>query len=112
MSRVLNEGQWPAEFIVSLANHTRSMEEGLVAPGQEIEDGTPVNVNGQGELVPATTTTIGILVGSYSLSTDDDPVKVAYVARDAEVKDALINWPQSDAATVKANLEALGIRFR
>lgn len=111
MSRVLYEGQHPGEFIVSLANHTRSKEEGLLPAGTEITDGTPINIVG-GEIVVATTATVGIIIGSYALSTDDDPVRVAYVARDAEVKDDLINWPESGADTVKANLEALGIRFR
>lgn len=111
MSRVLQEGQHPGEFIVSLANHTRSQEEGLLPAGTEIVDGTPINIVG-GEIVAATAAAVGIIIGSYTLSTDDDAVRVAYVARDAEVKDALINWPDSGAATVKTNLEALGIIFR
>lgn len=112
--RTFVEGQHPGEFIVSLANHSRSKEEGVLAAGQEILDGTPVNVNGESELVPATGASVGILIGRYVLSTDDDPVRVAYVARDAEVKDELINWPTDtgQAAAVRASLAALGIVFR
>lgn len=112
MSRVLQEKQHPGEFIVSLANHTRSKEEGTLAPGQEIADGTPVVKDGNGDLVKATSTVDGILIGTYTLSTDDEPVRVAYVARDAEVKEALVQFDSGTKATVKAALEAKGIIFR
>lgn len=112
MSRVLNEGQHPGEFIVSLANHSRSKEEGVIEAGVELKDGTPVNEVG-GYLVAATSSAVvGILIGNYPASSED--VRVAYVARDSEVKEALLNLPTDDtqAANVKTGLAGRGIILR
>lgn len=114
MSRVLNEGQHPGEFIVSLANHTLSKEEGVIESGTELRDGTPVNIV-TGYLVAATTTAVvGVLIGNYNLSTEDDDVRVAYVARQAEVKEELLNFPAdpTQAANVRTGLANLDIILR
>jgi hypothetical protein len=111
---IRNEGQHPGEFIVSLANHSRSKEQGLIEAGTELLDGTPVNEVG-GYLVAATSSTVkGILIGSYNLSSDDEDTKVAYVARDAEVKEELLNLPTdgTQATNVKTGLAGLGIVLR
>lgn len=112
--RTLHEGQHPGEFIVSLANHSRSKAEGVIEAGTELKDGTPVNIVG-GYLVAATSATVvGVLIGSYNLSTDDEDLKVPYVARDAEVKEALLNLPSDSgqATSVKTGLAGLGIILR
>lgn len=114
MSRVLNEGQHPGEFIVSLANHSRSKEEGVIEAGTELKDGTPVNIVGEYLVAANSSSVVGILIGNYNLSSDDDDVRVAYVARDAEVKEALLNLPTdpTEATNVKTGLAGLGIILR
>lgn len=120
------EGQHTGEFLVSEANGTRSREAGtLVTRSDLYEDGTLLMASGNNLVALAADTdteggvdpdkVVGILYGNYDASAGN--VKCAYIARDAEVKDALLTYPQEsteggEKAASVAGLKALGIITR
>lgn len=122
---VRTETQHMGEFLVSTAMGDRSREEGTLAAGQTLEDGTLLSgpptalvaweseLNTEDAIADDIT---GILLGSHDTSTEGEgeAKQVAYIARDAEVVDVLIHYPAggASAAQVKTALAALGIIVR
>lgn len=94
---VLTEGQHAGEFLVSEAPGTYSREAGTVASGQNLVDGQVVKLS-SGKLIAAAGTNVagvgsetleGVVIGDHDAS-DGDLKLVPYIARAAEVKDALL----------------------
>jgi hypothetical protein len=115
------------EFVLSEANGQRSRENGIVKAGQGmLKAGTVVQFDasaptklvaadgihdGNGSLVTAVA---GIIAHDIDATSTDVPV--AYIARDAEVKDAFLVYPTESAggekvATIKS-LKSQGIVVR
>jgi hypothetical protein len=82
-----------------------------VLSGEVLVDGQAVDLSG-GKLIAAASNSIGVVIGAQD-ATDGDKKNVPYIARDAEVKDALCTYTDGssaeDATAVKADLLALGI---
>lgn len=113
------------EFILSEANGSRSREDGTVASGRSLTAGTLVQDNGSGKLVASdgnlntdgtvTTAVKGILLADVDATSAD--TAGAYLARDAEVKDAFLTYPTESTAggekdACQASLADLGIIVR
>lgn len=123
---VLTEGQHPGEWLVSQANGTRSREEATVAQGQKLVDGQLVQLSGGKLVAKAVTLTTegdfataieGIVIGDQDASatgTNADIKHVAYIKRDAEVKQDLLTFPAGTPQLAQAivELEAMGIIVR
>jgi hypothetical protein len=116
------------EFVLSEANGQRSRENGIVKAGQGmLKAGTVVQFDASAptKLVAAdgihdgngnlATAVAGIIAHDIDATSTDVPV--AYIARDAEVKDAFLVYPTESltggekAATIKS-LKFLGIVVR
>lgn len=122
----LNEGQHMGEFLVSEANGTLSREEGTLKNNQDLVDGTVLMLDGDSELVEhdgvvltdgtLETDVAGILLGNHDTTANgpggNADKKVAYIARLAEVKDELLNYPATGEDEVRAALLAKNIRTR
>lgn len=125
---VFTEGRHAAEFILSEANGHRSRENGIVASGEDLAAGQVVQfdtgklvafdgaTNSAGELLVEAA---GILIAPVDASTTgtnaDTPA--AYIARDAEVNDHLLTFPEetsggNEHANAVASLALLGIVVR
>jgi hypothetical protein len=122
---VFTEAAHTAEFILSEANGQRSREEGTLASGQNLEAGTVLQLNGSSKLVAfdgdnntagdLIDQAVGILLAAGDATGGD--LKVAYIARDAEVNLKLLTYPAEttaggqEADTI-ASLKLLGIIAR
>ena len=122
LSKVLNQGVRPGEFLLSHAERTRSLENVTITGGAPVTAGSVMGkVTAGGSFVPLDTAAVdgsegaaGIVLYNYD-ATDAD-VEGVMVVRDAEViGDALI-WPDGIAAGDKtaaiAALADLGIIVR
>ena len=111
MVEVKTESQHPGEFIVSESNGTRSREVGTLTSGEVLVDGQAVDISSN-KLIAAVDNAVGVVIGAHD-ATGADKKNVPYIARDAEVKDALCVYTDGssaeDATAVKADLLALGI---
>lgn len=118
----LTESPRAGDFILSLATRTRSLENGVLATGNDAKAGTVLGqVTASGEYVPLAPAAVdgseaaaGVLMSGANAT--DAAVAVVVVARDAEVKaDALI-WPSGITApqqtTAVGELDARGIVLR
>jgi len=110
---ILTESRHPGEFIASEANGTLSREVGILKNNQALTDGTVLEKDVTGDLVAATgdldtndevvNEVVGILVGNHDTTANGpdgnvDKPGVVYIARDAEVKDALLVYPAESTA--------------
>jgi hypothetical protein len=115
------------EFVLSEANGQRSRENGIVKAGQGVlKAGTVVQFDASAptKLVAAdgihdgngnlATAVAGIIAHDIDATSTDVPV--AYIARDAEIKDAFLVYPTESAGGEKAatikSLKYLGIAVR
>lgn len=101
----LTEGRRAVEFILSEANGTRSRENGVAKQGEVLKAGTVVEFDGTklvacsgirdtaGDLV---TPAAGIVLHRVDATAADAPV--AYLARDAEVKEPYLTYPALSSA--------------
>lgn len=124
------EGRHTAEFIISEANHNRSRENGTVLKGQNLESGEIVQKDSAGKLIAADgilnsddveldTAVVGIVIDNVDASSTgtDADTDVAYIARDAEVNDNLLTYPDesspgNEKIATAASLVTLGIIVR
>lgn len=87
------------DFIVSLANRTRSLDNATLATPKKIESGTVLGkVTASGKFVPldpaASTgeqTAAGVALAAYDATAAD--VAIVVVSRDAELKSEGLIWP-------------------
>ncbi|WP_018516475.1 head decoration protein [Rhizobium leguminosarum] len=122
---VFTEAAHTAEFILSEANGHRSRESGTLASGQNLKAGTVLQLNGSSKLVvfdgdnntagDLIDQAVGVLLGAGDASAGD--LKVAYIARDAEVNLKLLTYPSETTAGGQkadtiASLKLLGIIAR
>lgn len=121
----LTESRHAGEFLISQANGNRSREVATVKSGQDLVAGQVVQFSA-GELIAASgdldtagdldTQVAGIIWDNVD-ATGGAVANCLYIARDAEVKDAALTYPDEStaggekAATV-ASLAALGIIVR
>jgi hypothetical protein len=101
---VVTEGKHAGEFLLSEAQGDRSRESAYLKSGEVVEDGQYVALDGD-ELVafPAglntdgdlTAEIEGIVIGDHDAT--DGAIEVAYIARDAEVRDSSIKYPDEDS---------------
>lgn len=129
MTALTERACYDGEFIVSEANGTRSRATATVTSGQNLAAGTVVVMSGgkliasDGDTNTAGTTLsdspVGILfaaVDASSTGANADVPDCVYIARDAEVKDALLTYgdeaTDGDHALQTTALEALGIYAR
>jgi len=125
---VFTEARHTAEFILSEANGSRSRENGIVKSGEilaagqlvQLDTGKLVAFDGATDsagdlLVEATGIVLGPIDASATGTNADTPV--AYLARDAEVNDNLLTFPEetsggNEHANAVASLALLGILVR
>lgn len=119
---ILNEGNYTAEFLSSVANKTLSFEEGTLATAQNLKAGAVIaRITASGLLTalnPAgadgSQTPVGLLFDNEVTTTATK--RVTFVARQAEAKNARVSFPvgitgpQRTAAV--ATLAGLGIVLR
>lgn len=109
----LTEKAHTGEFILSEANGQRSRENGTLKTGENHEAGTVLMSDGAGKLIDyagGTQPAIGVLLATTDASAAD--VKIAYIARDAEVNVNCLKYPVGKLAETKASLALLGIIVR
>jgi hypothetical protein len=119
---IKTEGQHMGEFLVSEAPGTLSREEGVLKLDQDLKDGTVLAVDETGDLIahPGNAITdgsledpvAGILLGNHD-TTSAGPggsadKRVAYIARHAEVKRALLTFPGAETEGDDAVIADLG----
>lgn len=123
MPQSINEGRYMEEFLFSEGNGNISRETITVASGQNLAAGTPFQLSG-GKAVVATgaVNTAGAIItaveGVISKAVDatgGDVLDVPYIARNAEVVEALLaglpgGTTQKNA--IKASLKAKDIIYR
>lgn len=117
---VKTEGKHTEEFLLREGNGDISRESILLLSGQTAVDGQAIKDNGSGKAIVAagthntagvsTETILGIICGNYTAVSAD--TRVAYIARLATVKDAVVTYHSGGAdaakkAAVKAALKAL-----
>lgn len=127
MTKVLTEGsRRTGEYIISEAEHYRSREEGVCAPGVETtyEAGTVLGIEtATGELKmwdptasDGTENVVGVLYEAMVSGDPAEKAKRAYTARDAQVKQSKLAFNDAlSAAQVQAGIDglaALGIVTR
>lgn len=112
--RVKTEGVHDGEFLLSEANGERSRRNIVVAEGENLVAGQVVRSDT--DKIKAYTdeaqTAVGILYGAVDATDADKPGVI--IDNDAECKQRLINWGESEAADIAAglvDLAALGIRI-
>ncbi len=114
-------------FIASEANGERSRETGTVVSGQDLKAGEVVQLDSNGKLTAADgipnsddleldTPVVGIMFAAID-ATGGDIANAVYIARDAEVVDADITYPDesspgSEKDQTVASLALLGIIAR
>lgn len=121
---VYTESKHAGEFIVSQANGALSREAATLTSGQKVVDGT-VMAFATGKLVAmegddidseGASNLAGIVIGNWDASatgTNADILQVPYIARVAEVNDALLTYPAESSeggekvAVVAALLDAM-----
>src|SRR5688572_2315039 len=105
--QVLSEGRWMEEFLFSEGNGNISREKATVSNNQDLAAGTVVQLSGS-ELVAATglvdtdgniiTQVVGVLSKAVDTTAagpngNVDATDQVYIARDAEVVEALLTLP-------------------
>lgn len=115
---VFEQGKRPQEFILSEAPGQRSRENGVLAEGENLAAGTVLMASGANLVAydaAGESTAVGILM--YNVNATDAAQAVSYLARDAEVNQKLLVYPEEsseggeEAATI-ASLADLGIICR
>lgn len=116
------EGRYPAEFIVSEANGTRSRDTGTLISGQDLDAGTVLGkITASGKLTQfdqdasdGSQNAAAILFSPCDASAGD--AECVILARDAEVNGAELTWPAdietAEQTAAEAQLKALGIVVR
>lgn len=107
------------DFIISLANRTRSLDNEILAAGNKIAAGEVLaRLSSGGKLVPfdgtaATGAEVAIGVSLAAYDATDADVAIVVVARDAELKSEGLVWPDgvltADRDDAIAALAANGI---
>src|SRR5262245_56530138 len=107
-------GKAALSFLLSEALGLRSRENGTVASGQGVLEAGQVLAGTQSALVAYTdgATAIGVL--NYPVDATSEAVDVSYIARDAEVNQKQLTYPEestsgNEAADMIASLKLLGI---
>lgn len=108
-----------AEFILSEANFHRSRDNGELASGQDLAAGTVLQLDGGERFMAyagdeftngAEDEAAGILINATNATTGH--VKIAVIARDAEVNLNLLTYPAAKEAVMIQSLKRLGIICR
>lgn len=119
----LEEGRHASGFILSEANGNRSRENGTLKSGEDLAAGTVVMFDND-KLIAYTAQSVtgggveeaaGILL--EAVDADDGDTPCAYLARDAEVNQAMLTYPadstgETEEANTVAALALLGIICR